>query len=124
VRALDRESGKVMTDADGQILWHMVYDYMVEFDNGERANNLEAWELMPAVRTGDDEGDEGVSLTGLAMGRPTTSNAPLSQPTSTALADNGTAGSPWPSLQDRITSVASDVRRRVRERADARGRRR
>ncbi|MBN9400748.1 MAG: strawberry notch C-terminal domain-containing protein ['Candidatus Kapabacteria' thiocyanatum] len=61
VRRLDRESGKVLTDETGQILWAMQYDYMVEFDNGERANNLETWEITPAVASLPD-GNEPTAL--------------------------------------------------------------
>ncbi len=57
MRRLDRESGKVMTDETGQILWAVQYDYMVEFDNGERANNLETWEIMPAVASLSDDNE-------------------------------------------------------------------
>lgn len=59
VRALDRESGNVVLTPDGQIVFNTMYDYMVEFDNGERANNLESWELMPAHMSldADDEND-------------------------------------------------------------------
>lgn len=115
VRALDRESGKVMTDADGQIIWHMVYDYMVEFDNGQRANNLEAWELMPAIRLDDaSEDDERTGLGGIAP-RVTTMPAQTANVAPVALGDRLPAVVA-PSLQDRITSLQSDVRRRVRER--------
>ncbi|MBS1562348.1 MAG: strawberry notch C-terminal domain-containing protein [Bacteroidetes bacterium] len=57
VRALDKQTGKTIVDESGQLVFNEIYDYMVDFDSGERANNLEAWEIMSAARPTDDDED-------------------------------------------------------------------
>lgn len=107
VRALDRETGKVKTTEDGQIVWNMVYDYMVEFDNGERANNLESWEIEPAVIIdADDVTPEQVANQPVLGDSLTTYRDAEYLPTHDDI----------PSLSDLITQMSDAVADRVRER--------
>lgn len=109
IRKLDRETGKVVVDETGQIVWTVQFDYMVEFDNGERANNLESWEIMRAfIRDGDDEQsmwlNDGVESRSMQPERgdvATEQIEPTTEPRSL-------------SLDDRMNELRKGIRRRVR----------
>ncbi|MBU3741517.1 MAG: hypothetical protein FGM24_04435 [Candidatus Kapabacteria bacterium] len=129
VRALDRESGKVLMAPDGQIVWHMVYDYMVEFDNGERANNLESWEIMPTLLVAEDDdrlpdtpAQVGLTDEMFAVDYRTNSELPAPRLTPSILL-GGPVVAPA-SLSDRIEALRSDVRRRIRDHAEGQRRKR
>lgn len=65
IKALDVSTGKPIDARTGEVImdgheaphkYNYFYDYMVDFDNGERANNIEGYELVPFdADTGDND---------------------------------------------------------------------
>lgn len=111
IRALDIETGKQVMSESGEQVWKYQYDYMVEFDNGERANNLENWEIVAA---GSDRNEEAIeeaatetALSDNAYRSPTTTLDLQQAPE--ALCDV------VQSLSDRLASLEEDMRQRVKQ---------
>lgn len=110
IRQLDVETGKPVKNEAGEQVWKYQYDYMVEFDNGERANNLENWEIVAAVDKQSNDGEE--RLSGLAS-----APAALSDTVSATRAATAPQTAKKPtvaSLADRISALEEDMRNRVR----------
>lgn len=119
IRALDIETGKQVMTETGEQVWKYQYDYMVEFDNGERANNLENWEIVAATESMPEEIavhesevfadaldtiEHGNGSTLPSVDGESTPEASVAQSEPTLL-----------SLSDRITAMEAEMRQRVRE---------
>jgi hypothetical protein len=121
IRALDVESGKPIVSESGEQQWIHMYDYMVDFDNGERANNLEQWEIVAEsvdiLATNENLGDD----LNLGADVNTYKNAPTSSvqdvsgrfPVFQEVPPMQHSERSIPTLADRLEEQRQDIRRRI-----------